>query len=157
MSEIEDIFAAKGRSVNQQKLSPSVPNSPKDKKKKRDGAKPKSKEHAARDTTPTAPSEQKKTTKRPAPETIVDPSSASSAPAQKKQKTESPRHSKTTKPQKPKKPSKSEGDDRFADSRGTGPRKKTEEGWAVYKEDELGISNEGGDTPLCPFDCECCY
>jgi len=43
----------------------------------------------------------------------------------------------------------------------------------VYKEDELGIGDEGGgklicvphcplfsvfesDTPLCPFDCECC-
>jgi len=51
--------------------------------------------------------------------------------------------------------------------------RKTEEGWNVYKEDELGITAHGGgklnllllfslfyplgpDTPLCPFDCQCC-
>ncbi|KAH8108826.1 DUF1764-domain-containing protein [Phellopilus nigrolimitatus] len=45
---------------------------------------------------------------------------------------------------------------RFTDSRGTGPRRKTEEGFSVFKEDELGIGDEGGDTPLCPFDCDCC-
>ncbi|KAJ7492816.1 hypothetical protein FB451DRAFT_1219654 [Mycena latifolia] len=102
--------------------------------------------------------------KRPAPETIVDPS--------------------TRAPQKRTK----EDTDRFKDSRGSGPRKvfisplestnhlssgrKTEEGWSIYKEDELGIGDEGGgeprpsfllprlspspDTPLCPFDCDCC-
>ena len=53
------------------------------------------------------------------------------------------------------------------------PGRKTEEGWNVYKEDELGITAHGGgklnllpsfslcytfgpDTPLCPFDCQCC-
>jgi len=46
---------------------------------------------------------------------------------------------------------------RFKDSRGTGPRKKTEEGWSVYKEDELGINADAGDTSLCPFDCDCCF
>ncbi|KAL9716104.1 hypothetical protein Ac2012v2_000549 [Leucoagaricus gongylophorus] len=45
----------------------------------------------------------------------------------------------------------------FRDSRGTHPRRKTEEGWNVYKEDELGITAHGGDTPLCPFDCQCCF
>jgi len=45
----------------------------------------------------------------------------------------------------------------FRDSRGREPRRKTEEGWNVYKEDELGISGAGGDTPLCPFDCDCCF
>jgi len=48
-------------------------------------------------------------------------------------------------------------DQRFKDSRGSGPRRKTEEGWSIYKEDELGIGDEGGDTPLCPFDCDCCF
>jgi hypothetical protein len=43
------------------------------------------------------------------------------------------------------KPSKKD-DDGFADSRGTGPRKHTEEGWSVFKEDELGISAESGGT-----------
>ncbi|EJD07218.1 DUF1764-domain-containing protein [Fomitiporia mediterranea MF3/22] len=47
--------------------------------------------------------------------------------------------------------------ERFKDSRGTGPRKRTEEGFLVYKEDELGIRDAGGHTSLCPFDCDCCF
>ncbi|KAG9222945.1 hypothetical protein CCMSSC00406_0000366 [Pleurotus cornucopiae] len=39
----------------------------------------------------------------------------------------------------------------------TSSRKTTEEGWAIFKEDELGINPEAGDTPECPFDCKCCY
>ena len=35
--------------------------------------------------------------------------------------------------------------------------KRTEEGFNVYTENELGMNDEGGDTPLCPFDCECCF
>jgi hypothetical protein len=35
-------------------------------------------------------------------------------------------------------------------------RKRTEEGYAIYHEDELKM-NKGGDTDLCPFDCTCCY
>lgn len=50
-----------------------------------------------------------------------------------------------------------EEDLRFVDSRGTGPRRQTEEGFLIYKEDELGITGKGGDTPLCPFDCDCCH
>jgi len=46
---------------------------------------------------------------------------------------------------------------RFQDSRGSGPRLRTEEGFLIYKEEELGITSSGGDTPLCPFDCECCF
>lgn len=45
----------------------------------------------------------------------------------------------------------------FLDSRGTGPRKTTEEGHLIYKEDELGIKDSSGDTELCPFDCDCCF
>ncbi|CAG8475240.1 25833_t:CDS:2 [Dentiscutata erythropus] len=45
--------------------------------------------------------------------------------------------------------------DGFSDSRGTKSRKTTEDGLAVYDINELNIGN-GGDTPLCPFDCECC-
>ncbi|KAF8343876.1 uncharacterized protein EI90DRAFT_2845666, partial [Cantharellus anzutake] len=59
---------------------------------------------------------------------------------------------------------------KFVDSRGTGPRRRTEEGYLIYKEDELGIRESGGGerffsfriprnltyTPLCPFDCHCC-
>lgn len=53
------------------------------------------------------------------------------------------------------------------------PGRKTTDGYNIYKEDELGISTTGGgdhlvhpsrsvlspscpDTPLCPFDCQCC-
>ncbi|GAX81609.1 hypothetical protein CEUSTIGMA_g9037.t1 [Chlamydomonas eustigma] len=38
-------------------------------------------------------------------------------------------------------------------------RKRTEEGYAIYTEEELGLSNnsKGGDTDLCPFDCQCCF
>ncbi|KAF0361848.1 DUF1764-domain-containing protein [Gigaspora margarita] len=46
--------------------------------------------------------------------------------------------------------------DGFSDSRGTKSRKTTEDGLAVYDINELNIGN-GGDTPLCPFDCNCCF
>ncbi|BGP00961.1 DUF1764 family protein [Rhodotorula toruloides] len=47
-----------------------------------------------------------------------------------------------------------EEEERFMDSRGN--RKRTEDGLPIYSEAELKIGF-GGDTPLCPFDCECCY
>ncbi|MCO5583970.1 hypothetical protein L7F22_037888 [Adiantum nelumboides] len=38
------------------------------------------------------------------------------------------------------------------------PRKKTNEGLSVYTEDELGWNRkDAGGTPLCPFDCSCCF
>jgi hypothetical protein len=36
-------------------------------------------------------------------------------------------------------------------------RKRTEEGWRIYTEEELKLNKKGGDTDLCPFDCDCCY
>ncbi|KAI8476062.1 MAG: hypothetical protein J3K34DRAFT_516967 [Monoraphidium minutum] len=37
-------------------------------------------------------------------------------------------------------------------------RKRTEEGFAIYSEEELGFSKRNaGETDLCPFDCDCCY
>ncbi|EEB07170.1 hypothetical protein SJAG_02251 [Schizosaccharomyces japonicus yFS275] len=53
------------------------------------------------------------------------------------------------------KPKKMPKDDLFADPKGNTGRKRTEEGFLVYDEDELRIG-KGGDTPLCPFDCDCC-
>lgn len=47
-------------------------------------------------------------------------------------------------------------DDIFGAAAGKG-RKKTEEGFAIYTEDELGFGKKGGDTDLCPFDCDCCF
>jgi hypothetical protein len=43
------------------------------------------------------------------------------------------------------------------DNLNSGKRRYTEEGWPIYKEDELKLGNAGGDTALCPFDCECCF
>lgn len=38
------------------------------------------------------------------------------------------------------------------------PRKKTADGLTVYGEDELKWNTkDAGGTPLCPFDCDCCY
>lgn len=34
-------------------------------------------------------------------------------------------------------------------------RKFTEDGLPIYTEKELGLG-KGGDTELCPFDCDCC-
>jgi hypothetical protein len=57
------------------------------------------------------------------------------------------------------KPSKVEGskDDIFGEQVGKG-RKKTEEGFNIYTEDELGLNRpNAGMTDLCPFDCDCCF
>jgi hypothetical protein len=77
-----------------------------------------------------------------------------------------PPHPSTPHPPPPARPSptpqgkpKVEGskDDIFGQSTGKS-RKKTEEGFNVYTEDELGMGRRGGgDTDACPFDCDCCY
>ncbi|KAI0961436.1 hypothetical protein AcV7_000536 [Taiwanofungus camphoratus] len=88
--------------------------------------------------------------KRRAPETVLDPSVRIAAASKKNKAAAGTAIKKSRKPD-------TEDEDRFKDSRGAGPRRKTEEGFAVYKEDELGITDQGGDTPLCPFDCQCCF
>ncbi|GAA5993474.1 hypothetical protein JCM11641_002669 [Rhodosporidiobolus odoratus] len=47
-----------------------------------------------------------------------------------------------------------EEEERFMDSRGT--RRKTDDGLPIYDTAELRIGL-GGDTELCPFDCDCCF
>ncbi|KAL5558757.1 hypothetical protein UlMin_034968 [Ulmus minor] len=38
------------------------------------------------------------------------------------------------------------------------PKKKTGDGFVIYSEEELGINKaDAGGTPLCPFDCSCCF
>lgn len=49
------------------------------------------------------------------------------------------------------------GDDGFAGRSLGGGRKYTEEGYPIYTEEELKLNMEGGDTPDCPFDCNCCF
>lgn len=39
----------------------------------------------------------------------------------------------------------------------TDQRKRTEEGYVIYTEEELGFGKSGGGTDLCPFDCKCCF
>ncbi|KAK9946304.1 hypothetical protein M0R45_011773 [Rubus argutus] len=37
-------------------------------------------------------------------------------------------------------------------------KKRTNDGLAIYTEEELGINKaDAGSTPLCPFDCSCCF
>ncbi|KAK9102224.1 hypothetical protein Sjap_019478 [Stephania japonica] len=37
-------------------------------------------------------------------------------------------------------------------------RKRTNDGLAIYTAEELGVSRaDAGSTPLCPFDCSCCF
>ncbi|KAJ7071220.1 hypothetical protein C8F01DRAFT_1109573 [Mycena amicta] len=78
----------------------------------------------------------KSSKKRPAPDTVLDSS-------QKKQKVDSKKPKLVPKKNNPRAEIQ-----QFKDSRGTGPRRKTEEGWSIYKEDELGINDEGGGTAL---------
>ncbi|KAF8406920.1 hypothetical protein HHK36_006041 [Tetracentron sinense] len=38
------------------------------------------------------------------------------------------------------------------------PRKKMVDGLTIYSEEDLGIGKlDAGGTPLCPFDCSCCF
>lgn len=126
MSEIDDIFA-------------------KSKKRKRKPSTPEPKDI-----------EESLSKKRPLPETVV----ADVAGPSKRRKEDSISNKKS-KPKKPKKINKKTTE--FEDSRGSGNRKsnpltcwprpyllyvsigrKTEEGWSVYKEDELGLNGGGG-------------
>ncbi|KAJ7783565.1 hypothetical protein DFH07DRAFT_1054787 [Mycena maculata] len=124
MSEIDDIFAKRPVAST----SAIVPL----KKKQR------TKDKHVPEKSASAPAASSK--KRPAPETILDPSTR--PPPQKKSKVD-----------KPAIVAGSEKDDteRFKDSRGSGPRRKTEEGWSIYKEDELGIGDDGGGVLHMPF------
>lgn len=160
MGEIDDIFAGKSKAKGKAKeVEPSAPEpAPLPKKKKKKKSKKIVMEEELVKEEPPAPVAG---TKRKLPETVVDPSLAVEAQAKK---------SKSGK----KEGKKAEGqrqensdDERFRDSRGTGPSeclfipgcvsrtdlfdkgRRTEEGFAIYKEDELGISNEGGGQFIC--------
>ncbi|XP_057959626.1 uncharacterized protein C6G9.01c [Malania oleifera] len=63
------------------------------------------------------------------------------------------------KPKKMKKKMKSKGvKDQGLSDPPSRPRKRTGDGLAVYTEEELGIGKaDAGGTPLCPFDCSCCF
>ncbi|CDO72349.1 hypothetical protein BN946_scf184977.g46 [Trametes cinnabarina] len=154
-SEIDAIFASKGTSSlpAPSPSSSSQPSEKKSKKKKKGKSAKRKRDHAdpMHDSEDLAPP---KPVKRKVPETVFDPSA--SLPSLKANARKP--HSTVGAPPNVKKPKKVREDEaRFKDSRGTGPRRTTEEGFAIYKEDELGITDQGGDTPLCPFDCQCCF
>ncbi|KAJ8084175.1 hypothetical protein AAF712_001035 [Marasmius tenuissimus] len=124
-SEIDDIFASKGKAKAALKPQPEPSSSTKSKPEKK-----RKRKHQATSIV----------TSSSAPETVVDPSIK--IPTTKRQKVT--KDSADTKTKATKKAEKTSDNDGFTDSRGTGPRRKTEEGWSVFKEDELGINDEGG-------------
>ncbi|KJA29277.1 hypothetical protein HYPSUDRAFT_211173 [Hypholoma sublateritium FD-334 SS-4] len=150
MSEIDDIFSGKakgkapaptGKAVSSTNPSPNKDKKKQKKKKKKTAPAP----HAdvPTDVAPIASSSKK----RPAPETVVDTSRHLLAPA-KRRKVDPVRDDSKVSSTRPKKGI-VDPDTLFKDSRGTSDRRKTEEGWSVYKEDELGIGDEGGGEQLC--------
>ncbi|KAF9015306.1 hypothetical protein BDQ17DRAFT_1340825 [Cyathus striatus] len=151
MSEIDDIFASKGKAKDILLPLPSS-SQPLKSKSSTDPAKKQTKQKRKKKSdkplqTDVVHSEISSSRKRPLPETVIDTSLPTSNAKRRKPDQTGIALKKTTDSEQ----------DKFKDSRGSGSRRQTDEGWSIYKEDELGISNEGGDTPLCPFDCECCF
>jgi hypothetical protein len=108
-SEIDDIFASKGKAKATQPVASSSTAS--GRKKKKDKKKKRDLEAAKIDNEPM-------TKKRPAPETVVDPSIQ--IPSAKRAKVASTTSKKPSKPSK--QDSSKDDEDRFKDSRGNGPR-----------------------------------
>ncbi|KAJ0029834.1 hypothetical protein Pint_12925 [Pistacia integerrima] len=80
-------------------------------------------------------------------------------PEEKKSQKSNKDESGETKLVKKKKENKSKGvaEGGFADAPSR-PKRKTEDGFTIYTEEELRINNsDAGNTPLCPFDCSCCF
>ncbi|KAJ2765966.1 hypothetical protein IWQ57_004566 [Coemansia nantahalensis] len=75
----------------------------------------------------------------PAPVKVVDASAAGKPKDQPKQKQNPPADN-----------------DGFADSRGK-QSKYTDDGMRVFYMEDLRIGEGNGDTPDCPFDCQCCF
>ncbi|KAJ8494886.1 hypothetical protein ONZ51_g2012 [Trametes cubensis] len=144
-SEIDEIFASKGKAPSAAKpaaSSSSTQPPDKKKKKKKDKSAKRKRDDADADPEPEAAAPPKPV-KRKVPETVFDPSAAiPSAKESKPRKGDKSAVSAAAKPKTPKLDR--EEEQRFKDSRGTGPRRKTEEGFAIYKEDELGITDQGG-------------
>ncbi|KAI0651742.1 hypothetical protein C8Q79DRAFT_922410 [Trametes meyenii] len=145
-SEIDAIFATKGKSsaaAPAAATSSASSQAPERKKKNKDkSAKRKRDEVAAvpEDAQATAP------LKRKVPKTVFDPSLGAPDSKEGKKRRLDQLPAAAPKAKRPKKAR--EEEERFKDSRGTGPRRKTEEGFSIYKEDELGITDQGGGQSL---------
>ncbi|WFD05069.1 hypothetical protein MVES1_000395 [Malassezia vespertilionis] len=157
MTELDEIFSSLGskRSMSETSTNETIQQTKRAKtteeKKQKKKTTKKSKNDTAKDTFDGAPQVAEKagsTLKQRAPAVVHDMSSATTV----------------SQPKLLSKKSLTEEDAEFADSRGkertwgyiliTG--KMTTEGFRVYTEDELKL-NQGGDTPHCPFDCDCCF
>jgi len=153
-SEIDDIFAAKKSSakvIAQPVASTSTSTDVTGSKKKK-----KDKKRKGQAEGPQGPDvNEEKPRKKRMVETVHDPSTTIPLVSSSKKAVKPGKGASMTKPNAPKK--EKEDLDRFRDSRGTGPRRKTEEGFSIFKEAELDINPEAGGTPLCPFDCDCCF
>jgi len=137
-SEIDDIFTRKAETRTIQTTNQPSNSNPKQKSRKK-----------KRSETQTAER------KRSAPEIVLDPSTTRQSHASTSKTTS---HDRPVPSRKKRKLIETKFDQEiFRDSRGTGPRRKTDEGFAIFKEDELGINPEAGGTPLCPFECNCCF
>lgn len=151
-SEIDEIFASKPRpkSIVSDGKQASTPSSSKSKKKGKKKGKKEDKASAEHDAqlVSSSKSDDGRQRKRKAPDVVLDPSIKVVSSKRKKV-------SAGLEPQRdPRSLVKSQKDQvHFADSRGTSSRKRTEEGWNVYKEDELGISHGGGGA----FAAQCRY
>ncbi|KAM0968190.1 hypothetical protein ACFX2I_016528 [Malus domestica] len=111
--------------------------------------------------------------KKPETEKAENPVSSAKKPAseideifaaKKKKKTESGKAKKRKENaiEKPDKPKTKKKDKDIRDGGFGGmssqPKKRRQDGLTVYTEEELGINNaDAGNTPLCPFDCSCCF
>lgn len=109
MDSIDDIFDSKGKSASLQPLASSSKQP--DKKKKKDKKKKRTEE-------PSDPEPKPLSKKRRVPETVVDPSTT--IPSAKRAKVAAAPSQKVQKPKK--KDDSKEEEDRFKDSRGSGPR-----------------------------------
>lgn len=118
-SEIDDIFASKG------KVNPSQPSSSSKTPENRDkvtkkSSKKKRKREAAQEVKDTNDAEEhERPLKRKVPETVVDPSISLSAPVKQKKSAAPEKREGAVK--KPKKKGDKDDEERFKDSRGTGP------------------------------------
>lgn len=160
-SEIDDIFASKGKAKVIQPIASSSNTAPEKKRKKE--KKKKKRRDGGGDEVP-VPEGKSNTKKRPAPETVVDPSTNLSSVKKAKVAMAVPQNAAKPKARQKDAARAREDEVRFKDSRGNGPRmstsllfgirhesdspsglgRKTEEGFLIFKEDELGIGDEGG-------------
>ncbi|XP_050366125.1 uncharacterized protein C6G9.01c [Argentina anserina] len=103
----------------------------------------------------------KKATSAKKPASVIDEIFAGQkrkkAEGEKAKKKDEEASEKSNKPKRKKKRDLGFKDGAFVDD-ASGPKKRTNEGLAIYTEEELGINKaDAGSTPLCPFDCDCCF